>query len=65
MNATRAIFLAAILASGVLLAGGCATSQQGDVSSIPWDRPQQWEGSGALGGFRPGGGGGGAGGPGY
>jgi hypothetical protein len=54
MNATRAFFLAAILASGVLLASGCAsTEQQGDVSSIPWDRPQQWEGGGALGGFRP------------
>jgi hypothetical protein len=54
MNATRAIFLAAILASGVLLASGCASTQpQDDVSSIPWDRPQQWEGAGALGGFRP------------
>jgi hypothetical protein len=52
MSATRTIFLAAILASGIVLAGGCATQQQGDVSSIPWDRPQQWEGGGALGGFR-------------
>jgi hypothetical protein len=54
MNATRAIFLAVILMGGVMLASGCATTQQqGDVSSIPWDRPQQWEGGGALGGFRP------------
>jgi hypothetical protein len=53
MNAPRNIFLAAILAAIVVLASGCAsTQQQGDVSSIPWDRPQQWEGAGALGGFQ-------------
>jgi hypothetical protein len=35
---------------------GCATTQEGDaepVSTIPWNRPQGWEGGGALGGFRP------------
>ena len=33
---------------------GCATTrEEDDVSSIPWNRPQNWEGTGALGGFRP------------
>jgi len=40
------------------LATGCATTKD-DVSSIPWNRPQTWEGSGALGGLRGIGGGGG------
>jgi hypothetical protein len=35
------------------LCAGCATTKEDNVSSIPWNRPQQWEGSGALGGFRP------------
>lgn len=39
---------------GLVLAGGCATTKTEDnVSSIPWNKPQQWEGQGALGGFRP------------
>lgn len=42
------------LTLGCLLAAGCSTTQSNDnVSTIPWNRPQQWEGSGALGGFRP------------
>ena len=33
---------------------GCAsTSTDEKVSTIPWNRPQSWEGAGALGGFRP------------
>jgi hypothetical protein len=35
---------------------GCATTNQDDperVSTIPWNRPQNWEGTGAMGGFRP------------
>jgi hypothetical protein len=34
---------------------GCApkTKEEPDVSTIPWNRPQGWEGQGALGGFRP------------
>lgn len=32
----------------------CATKSDPDaVSTIPWNRPQGWEGTGALGGFRP------------
>lgn len=53
MKATRTILLVALVAAGAMLAGGCATQKEGDVSTIPWDRPEQWEGSGALGGFRP------------
>lgn len=33
---------------------GCATSEKDDadrVSTIPWNRPQKWEGQGMLGGF--------------
>ena len=54
MNAIRTVFLKALLVVGLAFLAGCATSQQGnDVSSIPWNRPQQWEGGGAMGGFRP------------
>jgi hypothetical protein len=53
MNATRAFLFMVLVAAGAMLTGGCATTKEGDVSSIPWDRPQQWENSGALGGFRP------------
>ena len=41
-----------LLAGGFL--AGCATTKEGDgVSTIPWNRPQSWEGQGALGGFHP------------
>ncbi len=52
----RPIFiLLLLLAVGAGLASGCATTPSGeeDVSSIPWNRPADWEGSGALGGFTP------------
>jgi hypothetical protein len=52
MNAARTILLIMVVA-GAMSAGGCASQKEGDVSTIPWDRPQQWEGGGALGGFRP------------
>lgn len=47
------IFLAALLLAGF---GGCASQQAEDpdrVSTIPWNRPEKWEGQGALGGFAP------------
>jgi PBP1b-binding outer membrane lipoprotein LpoB len=59
----KAAFL--ILLSTLFLTG-CQTSGQEDpsasasgaaVSSIPWNKPASWEGSGALGGFSPQGGG--------
>jgi hypothetical protein len=46
-------FLLMIAMAAGALASGCATTKEDDVSSIPWNRPQQWEGQGALGGFRP------------
>lgn len=57
MKASRSFFLAALMAMGMVLVSGCATTNDdNNVSSIPWDRPQQWEGAGALGGFQgPGG----------
>ena len=51
MRAVRTILLMALMAGAALLAAGCATPKEGEVSSIPWDRPQQWEGGGALGGM--------------
>jgi len=52
MNAARTI-LFMVLVAGAMLTSSCATQKEGDVTTIPWDRPQQWEGGGALGGFRP------------
>jgi hypothetical protein len=48
--------LALILLSGVGLGfAGCASdpnpSADDRVSTIPWNRPERWEGQGALGGF--------------
>lgn len=57
-------YLGALLALSTLLLIGCATEPSTDirspesasVSSIPWNKPASWEGSGALGGFSPQGG---------
>jgi len=36
------------------LGAGCASTANDDkISTIPWNRPQSWEGTGALGGMRP------------
>jgi hypothetical protein len=43
------VLLAALLAAST----GCMTPQEGDVSSVPWNKPQSWEGTGALGGVMP------------
>jgi hypothetical protein len=54
VNTIRIVFLGALLAGGTVFLSGCATTKQdNDVSSIPWNRPQDWEGTGAMGGFRP------------
>ncbi len=47
MTVRRALLI--LLAA--LAVAGCAT-QRDDVSTIPWNRPQSWEGAGGLGGFR-------------
>ncbi|HUJ10264.1 MAG TPA: hypothetical protein VL171_09575 [Verrucomicrobiae bacterium] len=51
----RAFFFMIVLMGALAtFVSGCATTKEGDdVSSIPWNRPQNWEGQGALGGFRP------------
>lgn len=54
----RGRVLTLLLAMLAGLFAGCQTPQEGEVSSIPWNRPQSWEGSGALGGLLPHGGGG-------
>jgi len=40
----------------ILCAVGCASTedQNPNQSSIPWNRPQSWEGQGMMGGFNPG-----------
>jgi uncharacterized lipoprotein YmbA len=41
-----------------LLAGGCATTKdEENVSTIPWNRPANWEGQGSMGAMNPSGGG--------
>ena len=57
-------WLYALLAAGsVILSAGCATTNKDeDVSTIPWNRPQGWEGQGSLGGMHPPGSSGGGGG---
>jgi hypothetical protein len=50
------IFLLVILLCGSLFLPGCASDQPQDpnrVSSIPWNRPEKWEGQGPLGSFTP------------
>ena len=45
-----------LLASMLVLLPSCAENQPKDpnrVSTIPWNRPENWEGQGPLGGFSP------------
>ena len=51
MKMFRSILLMAVMLAGLALVSGCATTNDDNVSSIPWNRPQSWEGSGALGAF--------------
>ena len=47
-----------LLASAVLGLGGCSNSEPEDpnrVSTIPWNRPERWEGQGPLGSMMGGG----------
>lgn len=46
----RWIFLLLLLTAASFTAG-CASTNENDVSTIPWNRPESWEGMGALGGF--------------
>lgn len=52
----KSIFALALLIASVVLMPGCTTDQPEDpnrVSTIPWNRPQPWEGQGPLGAFAP------------
>jgi len=56
MNTATRVLAAVIL---LLAASGCASDEQqqqqnANASSIPWNRPQSWEGQGMLGGFNQG-----------
>ena len=42
-----------ILLAGCVLSSGCATPSDNNVSTIPWNRPQSWEGNSGFGGMRP------------
>ena len=45
------------IVAGLSAISGCATQEQDDsekVSTIPWNRPEQWEGQGPMGGMMPG-----------
>lgn len=59
-NFKNALFLL-ILSAFCLLIMGCASSKESTgtetdrVSNIPWNKPQSWEGGGALGGALGGG----------
>lgn len=61
----RWIFALALLLGTLGFLPGCATDEPKDpnrVSNIPWNRPEKWEGQGAMGGFNPQSGGAGGGG---
>lgn len=50
------VFALLLLAIAACTFAGCASDQPEDpnrVSTIPWNRPEKWEGQGALGGFNP------------
>ncbi len=49
------LLLTWLLLGTAVLAIGCATtgSDGDEISSIPWNRPADWEGTGALSGFTP------------
>jgi len=53
------LFLLALLLGITFGLSGCATSEQQKdpdrVTSIPWNRPEQWEGQGPFGGLLQGG----------
>jgi hypothetical protein len=45
-----------LIALAACLLGGCASDKPDDptrVSTIPWNRPEQWESQGPMGGMMP------------
>jgi hypothetical protein len=57
----RALCLALLVTASTGLLGACASSEpkksteREKVSTIPWNRPESWEGKGVLGGMGTGG----------
>ena len=52
----KRLLAALILIGVVVFLPGCASTEPPDpnrVSTIPWNRPEKWEGQGPLGGFAP------------
>ncbi|MCX6978771.1 MAG: hypothetical protein NTX04_12745 [Verrucomicrobia bacterium] len=50
------LLLLLFLAGWITFLTGCAETTSPDpnqVSTIPWNRPEKWEGKGPLGGFSP------------
>jgi len=43
--------LSLLLLIGATFLAGCAATNENEVSTIPWNRPESWEGMGALGGY--------------
>jgi hypothetical protein len=55
MSFLRVLCLLGIAAAALLLAGCAKDEPKPDserVSTIPWNRPEKWEGQGMLGGFQ-------------
>jgi hypothetical protein len=48
----RTVLLGFFLGIIAFFSIGCATTDENNVSTIPWNRPQNWEGGGAMGGMR-------------
>ena len=60
----KRIFALSLLLGTLAVLPGCASDEPEDpnqVSSIPWNRPEKWEGQGPMGAFTPQGTGGGGG----
>ena len=52
----RRLFALALLLGSLFLLPGCGSDQPQDpnrVSTIPWNRPEKWEGQGPMGSFNP------------
>lgn len=57
----KRLFALGLLLSSLLWLPGCdndAPEDPNNVSTIPWNRPERWEGQGPMGGFGPQGSGG-------
>lgn len=53
----RFLAIAALLGLMATLGGCASTTERQDpdrISTIPWNRPEKWEGQGAFGGMMPG-----------